>query len=57
MSNDRSRWMAVFFVLLSAIPTQVAAMWLHPNNTWVDWMVLAFLVVLGWAHVDTKVPD
>ncbi|MBW8296190.1 hypothetical protein [Sphingopyxis sp.] len=49
--------MVVFFILLSAIPLQAAAMWTHTETSWLDWLVLAFLAILVVAHVGSKVPE
>lgn len=57
MSADYSRDMFVTFVLLSAIPMQAAALWVHPTNTLLDWLVMASLLALGMAHIDAKRPD
>lgn len=57
MSEDRSRWTVMFLILLCAIPLQAVSMWVHPFNTWLDWLVLGSLLLLGYGHVDGKAPD
>jgi|GEM_PF-5838123 len=57
MSEDRSRWTVMLLVLLCAIPMQAAAIWLHPFNTWLDWLVLGALLLLGYAQLDGKAPE
>ncbi|MDQ2763241.1 MAG: hypothetical protein M3Y22_07025 [Pseudomonadota bacterium] len=57
MSNAKSRWAVVTFILLAAIPVQGAIMWTRPHIDGFDWLMLVFLLVLGWAHIDTPVPD
>jgi hypothetical protein len=57
MTADRSQWLVVFFVLLTAIPLQAGIMWARPSTDWLDWFLLALLIVLGWAHIGTKAPE
>ena len=57
MSEAHSRWMLVTFVLLAAIPLQIAAMVAHPYNTWLDWLVLGTLILFGWSHIDAPTPE
>jgi hypothetical protein len=45
------------FVFLGAVPAQAAAIWVHPFNTFLDWVVLGALCLLAWAHIDTPFPD
>jgi membrane protein YdbS with pleckstrin-like domain len=57
VSEDYSRWIFVTLVLISAIPMQAAALWIHSENSWIDWAVMASLIILGWAHLDSKTPN
>lgn len=57
MTNARSRWLLVVFVLLSAMLLQGAIMWVRPFVAWADWLLLGFLMLLAFMHVETPAPE
>lgn len=56
-SDEYSRDLFLTFAVLSAVPLQAGAIWVHPVNSWVDWGVLVLLCLIAWAHIDGARPD
>jgi len=57
MTEDQSRWIVVTLVLVCAIPLQAIAMWTRNENSWLDWLVLGALLLVGFAHIEGPPPD
>ena len=52
MNDDQSRDVLSSLVLITALPTQIAAMVTQEGRGILDWVVLGALLFWGWAHVD-----